>query len=90
MMNQDSGFAKSLKQCEKCGRKFAEDRIKRYEQMLANNKADESVLGQLQFYMAYHRVLTEEGDKRDLGMMDAVNDLLRLKGLVKSRDCFYK
>jgi hypothetical protein len=71
---------------------FTEDKINHYARMIVNNKdkADELAMGQLQFYMAFRRVLQGNGATQDLGMMDAINDVLREKALVGKDEAFYK
>ncbi len=71
---------------------FVEDKINHYAQMIANHKdkADELAMGQLSFYMAFRRVLKGEASTQDLGMMDAINDVLQKKGIVEKGSTFYK
>jgi hypothetical protein len=53
-------------------------------------KADEHALGELQFYMALQRVITKKAKPADLGLMDAINDVLQAKGLVADGKTFLK
>lgn len=53
-------------------------------------KTDEYALGELQFYMALQRVLAKKATPADLGLMDAVNDVLQAKGLVPENKTFLK
>lgn len=71
---------------------FVEDKINRYAQMIVDHrdKADELAMGQLQFYIAFRRVLDGNATTHDLGMMDAINDVLQEKGLVDKGSVFYK
>lgn len=71
---------------------FVEDKINHYAGMIVNHKdkADELAMGQLSFYMAFRRVLKGEATTQDLGMMDAINDVLQEKGIVEKRTTFYK
>ncbi len=71
--------------------KFVEDKINNYAQMIIDGKprADELALGELQFYMALRRMLTNRATSQDVGMLDAINDVLQEKGLVKKGTTFY-
>jgi len=51
-------------------------------------KSDEHALGELQFYMALQRVLTKKATPADLGLMDAINDVLQVKELVAGNKTF--
>jgi len=53
-------------------------------------KVDEHALGELTFYMALRRVLAGTATPQDLGMMDAINDVLQFKGVVKRGSSFLK
>ncbi len=72
-------------------KKFAEDKINSYAQMIIEGKdrADELALGELQFYMALRRTLNNRATSQDVGMLDAINDVLQEKGLVKKGTTFY-
>ena len=51
---------------------------------------DEFALGEMTFYMALRRVTTGKGTPTDMGMMDAINDTLQTKGIVKPGTTFLK
>lgn len=53
-------------------------------------KADEHALGEPQFYMALQRVITKKATPADLGLMDAINDVLQAKRLVADGKTFLK
>lgn len=66
---------------------FVEEKINSYAQRIidANDKADDSALGELIVYMGLRRILKgEEHRIQDYGMMDAFNDVLKELGIIKS------
>jgi len=71
--------------------KFVAGKINHYANMIVNNKdkADELAIGELNFYMAFRRMIKGEGTTQDKGMMDAINDVLQHKGLVENGKTFY-
>lgn len=71
---------------------FVEEKINHYANMIAGSKdkADELAIGELYFYVSLRRVLKGNGTTQDLGMMDAINDVLQTKGLLESGKTFYK
>ncbi|CAK8712029.1 hypothetical protein GCAAIG_01335 [Candidatus Electronema halotolerans] len=66
---------------------FVEEKINSYAQRIidANDKGDDSALGELIVYMGLRRILKgEERRIQDYGMMDAFNDVLKELGIIKS------
>lgn len=72
--------------------KVVEEKINQYAKKIVSSgeKADEHALGELTFYMALRRILSERATAQDIGMMDAINDTLQNLGLVGSGETFYK
>lgn len=71
---------------------FVEEKINHYASMITTHKdkADDIALGQLTLYMALRRIQKGNRTLQDLGMMDAVNDVLQFRGLTESGRVFYK
>ncbi|MEI6411193.1 MAG: hypothetical protein WCR52_17525 [Bacteroidota bacterium] len=71
---------------------FTEEKINHYAQMIVSHpdRADELAMGQLQFYMAFRRVQQGKATLEDAGLMDAINDVLQVRGLVEVDTTFYK
>jgi hypothetical protein len=66
---------------------FVKEKINSYAQRIidANDKGDDSALGELIVYMGLRRILKgEERRIQDYGMMDAFNDVLKELGIIKS------
>jgi hypothetical protein len=72
--------------------KFIEAKLDAYTESIKTGsaRADEHALGELTFYMALRRVLAGTATPQDLGMMDAINDVLQFKGVVKKGASFLK
>lgn len=51
---------------------------------------DEYALGELNFYVSLRRVIEQWATPADLGLMDAINDLLQAKGIVAAGTNFIK
>ncbi len=71
---------------------FIEDKLNSYADKIKSGsaKVDELALGELSFYMALRRVLDGRGTPQDLGLMDAINDTLQLKGILEEGKTFFK
>ncbi|MEB3355910.1 MAG: hypothetical protein VKK04_04235 [Synechococcales bacterium] len=71
---------------------FIEEKLNYYAQKIISGgkKTDEMAVGEITFYTALRRVLDGQGTLQDVGMMDAINDLLQEKGLVEAGHTFYK
>jgi hypothetical protein len=71
---------------------FIEEKINVYAQRIVDRgeTTDDVAVGELVFYIALRRVLAGKGSKQDLGMMDAVNDVLQEKGIIPEGASFYK
>lgn len=71
---------------------FVEDKINEYAQVILTGKdrADDMALGELTFYQALRRTLKGNATMQDIGMMDAINDVLQQKGIVEDDITFYK
>jgi hypothetical protein len=71
---------------------FIEKKINHFGEMIATqrDKADELAMGELLFYLSLRRVLKNQKTPQDIGMMDAVNDVLQFKGLVAEGKKFYE
>lgn len=69
---------------------FIEDKLNAYSDKVKDSsaKGDEYALGEMTFLIALRRVLTGKGTLQDLGMMDAINDVLQKKGIIKEGDTF--
>lgn len=72
--------------------KFIEEKLNAYAEKIKSGSArtDEHALGEMVFYMALRRVIAGKGTPEDLGMMDAINDVLQNKGIVKEGTLFFK
>lgn len=71
---------------------FVEGKINHYAEMITagKDKADDLAIGELQFYIALRRIINEKGSAQDIGMMDAINDVLQELRLVEKGKTFYK
>ena len=71
---------------------FIEKKLNHYAQAIIDGsaKVDEHALGEMVFYMALRRVLSQRATIQDIGMMDAINDTLQEKGIVEATKTFYK
>ena len=69
---------------------FIESRLNAYAEKIKTGSAkiDDHSIGEMTFFMALRRVLAGKGTPQDLGMMDAINDTLQDKGIVKIGDTF--
>jgi len=69
---------------------FVEDKINEYAQKIidGSDKRDAHAMGELEFFMAFRRVLKKQATPQDMGMMDAVNDTLQEMGLVAEGSSF--
>ena len=69
---------------------FVEAKINEYAQKIidGSDKRDAHAMGELQFYMAFRRVLKGQGTVQDMGLMDAVNDTLQEMGIVETSTSF--
>ncbi|MDA8654089.1 hypothetical protein N9M50_03030 [Alphaproteobacteria bacterium] len=63
---------------------FVEKKINYYAQAIVDgsDKRDAHAMGELTFYMALRRTMKGEATIQDVGMMDAVNDVLQEIGVV--------
>ena len=70
---------------------FAEEQINLSAKRILEkgDKADEIAAGKFDFFIALRSVLSGYLDKRELGLLDAVNDTLQHLGLVESGKTFY-
>lgn len=71
---------------------FVENKINTYAQRILEYTAehDTVALGELQFYMSLRKTLLGKENFQDRGMMDAVNDVLKYKGIIKGKKKFYQ
>lgn len=71
---------------------FIEDKLNFYAGKIkdSSGRTDEHALGELTFYMALRRVLAGKGTPQDLGVMDAINDTLEQKGILRNGVTFLK
>ncbi len=71
---------------------FVDTKINTYAQMILDGKdrADDLALGELNLYLALRRTLKGTATMQDVGMMDAINDVLQHEGLIKDGETFYK
>lgn len=72
--------------------KFADDKMSHYAQKIIDGgvKVDEHAVGEMTFYITLRRVLAQKATLQDVGMLDAINDVLQELGLVESGKTFYK
>jgi hypothetical protein len=71
---------------------YLEEKINYYANMIVDHstRADEVALGHLTFYMSLRRAVNGKASMQDVGLLDAINDLLQAKGLVGAEETFYK
>ncbi|MGF7218131.1 hypothetical protein GGR92_004308 [Spirosoma lacussanchae] len=71
---------------------FVENKINEYAQEILTGKdrVDDMALGELLFYQALRRNLKGTATMQDVGMLDAINDVLQQKGIVDDELTFYK
>lgn len=72
-------------------RPFVEEKINHYAQTIIDGKdrADDMAMGELHFYMALRRVLKGQARMADVGLMDAINDVMQEKGHISKDVTFY-
>ncbi|WP_336804120.1 hypothetical protein [Erwinia aphidicola] len=70
---------------------FAEEQINLSAKRILDkgDKADEIAAGKIDFFIALRSVLSGDLDKRELGLLDAVNDTLQHLGLIENGKTFY-
>ena len=63
---------------------FVEKKINSYAQNIidGSDKRDAHAMGELKFYMALRRCLKSESTIEDIGMLDAINDVLQEVNLI--------
>lgn len=73
-------------------KKFTEEQINISAQRILDkgDKTDEIAAGKIDFFIALRSALSGDLDKRELGLLDAVNDTLQHLGIIESRKTFYK
>lgn len=54
------------------------------------DKTDEISSGKIEFFIALRSALSGDVDKRELGLLDAVNDTLQHLNLIDDNKTFYK
>ncbi|MBM4247723.1 MAG: hypothetical protein FJ148_28700 [Deltaproteobacteria bacterium] len=71
---------------------FVENKINAYAKKIIDGgeRRDDHAMGELSFYMAFRRVLGGNATLQDVGMVDAINDVLQERGLVAKGKTFYK
>ena len=71
---------------------FIEDKINHFANVIltGGDKRDSHALGELEFYMVIRRVLKGEQTVQDLGMVDAINDVLQEGGIIEKSETFIK
>lgn len=70
---------------------FVDEQINLIEQKLYNSKSaklDDVAYGKLGFYLALRRVINGTSTVEDLGLIDAVNDVLQALELLDSDETF--
>ena len=69
-----------------------ENKLNTYAQKIVTggSKVDEHALGEITFYISLRRVLSGKATMQDIGMMDAINDTLQLRGIIGPGKIFYK
>lgn len=72
--------------------KFVEEKINAFAQRMINkgNSTDEVAVGELLFYTTLRSALSGKVGKKELGLLDAINDTLQYLGKVKNGTTFYK
>ena len=73
-------------------RTFVEGQLNLAAQKIVDkgDKTDEVSAGKIDFFIALRSALSGDLDKRELGMLDAVNDTLKHLELIDSSKTFYK
>ena len=71
---------------------FIENKLNTFADRIkdGSDRVDEHALGELTFFMALRRVLSQKATPQDLGLMDAINDTLQEKGIIESGKTFFK
>lgn len=71
-------------------KQFVEEKINTYAQAIidGSDKRDAHAMGELKVYMALRRVLKEQATIEDIGMMDAINDVMQEIGAVFEGETF--
>jgi hypothetical protein len=64
---------------------FVEKKINSYAQNIidGSDKRDAHAMGELKFYMALRRCIKNESTIEDIGMLDAINDVLQETNLME-------
>ena len=65
-------------------KEFVEKKINSYAQniIVGSDKRDSHAMGEVKFYMALMRCLKSESTIEDIGMLDAINDVLQEVNLI--------
>ena len=74
-------------------KKYTDENLHKYAQKIADvtsQKIDEHSLGKVQFFMALRRILDGKANYQDIGLLDAINDILQDLGIIDSKSTFYK
>ncbi len=71
---------------------YVESKLKTLAKQIieGGDKLDELCAGELGFYMSLRRVLKKKATPYDIGLMDAVNDVLQFLGKVDKKKTFLK
>ena len=73
--------------------KYTTDNLHFYAKKISDEtsqKIDEHSLGKVKFFFALRRILDGKANFEDIGLMDAINDILQELGIVESKKTFYK
>ncbi|AJC21971.1 hypothetical protein [Pandoraea pulmonicola] len=73
-------------------REFANEQLNIAARTIENkgDKMDKVAAGKIEFFLALRSVLSGEVEKRELGLIDAVNDTLQFIKLIGDKETFYK
>ena len=74
-------------------KKYTNDNLHEYAKKISDEtsqKIDEHSLGKVKFFFALRRILDGKANFEDIGLMDAINDILQELGIVESKKTFYK
>ena len=73
-------------------RAFVEEQLNLAAQKIIDkgDKTDEISSGKIDFFIALRSALSGDPDKREIGLLDAVNDTLQHLQLIDSKKTFYK
>ncbi|MGF0240281.1 hypothetical protein ACQR3P_11330 [Rhodococcus sp. IEGM1300] len=71
---------------------FIDEQVNSYAKRIIekSDSSDELAVGELFFYTTLRSVLNNKAGKKELGLLDAINDTLQHLGKIESGTTFYK